>query len=169
MKRQNYSAEESIRRASAILCATPRSGPLLAVVGVSRNEAALVVAELLCSSLRENGERVLLLDLQDRSIVQEALSQARAFSGRTVLRCPALDASPVGFEIARRVDGILLVIDADGQRADSLESSVQALRRSGGVVLGGITILNSKRKIATKRSRCERKASVEQAPVPEVV
>jgi Mrp family chromosome partitioning ATPase len=145
MKPSMHTFEESLRRTCAMLLGSTAATRLIAVTEVTGNPAVSMVAGLLAAAFANLGEPCISVELRERSTVSGILTRAAQFNGKTIIHCPALDESPLALEIARLVDGFVLVIEIGRQRIDLLERSIKALRLSGGVILGAIPVHDSGR------------------------
>jgi Mrp family chromosome partitioning ATPase len=140
MKPPTHSFEANLRRTRAMLSASTAEARVIAVTGTTGDPAVAIVAGMLASAFNHSGEPCLSMDLRDISTATGVFTRADQFKGKVIVHCPALEESALALEIARRVDGFVLVIEIGRQRADVLERNINALRLSGGVILGAIPV-----------------------------
>ncbi|HEX4769551.1 MAG TPA: hypothetical protein VH351_01890 [Bryobacteraceae bacterium] len=168
MQQTTNSWEESLRRTRAMLSGSIAAARLIAVCAATNNPAASAIANLLASAFTESGEHCTSVELSDRSTLNGILTRADQFTGKTFLHCPPLDESSLALEIARSVEGFILIVEIGRQRADVLERNIKALRLSGGVILGAIPVQDVRRKIGKELVSQKETARLERPLVTEL-
>ena len=160
--------EESLRRTCAMLSATAAAPRVIAIAEATGNPAVSMVGDLLAAAFVESGEPCISVPARDRSTISSVLTNAAQFNGKTIINCPALDESSLALEIARLVDGFVLVVQIGRQRVDLLERNIKALRMSGGVILGAISVHDSGRRTGAKHVTRQKAAHVEHSLIREL-